>query len=58
MVSGTSRRDQVEVCLGQIGQPVGTLGYARQGRREYSIFSYGKRWLSDPTLLKSSTASR
>jgi len=39
-------REQVEVWLGQAGQRVGSLVYARQGRREHCAFAYADGWLS------------
>jgi len=36
---------QIDVCLGQRGQRVGSLVYARQGRREHCAFAYDEHWL-------------
>jgi len=44
-MAATVRR-QVDVCLGQAGMRVGSLVYARQGRREHCTFAYGDDWLS------------
>ena len=41
-----SVRQQVRVCVGRSGEPVGTLVYARQGRRENSAFAYEQSWLA------------
>ena len=39
-------RQQIDVCVGQVGVPVGTLVYVRQGRRENAVFSYDDNWLT------------
>jgi len=44
-MAATLRR-QVDVCLGQAGQRVGALIYARQGRREHCTFAYDDHWLA------------
>lgn len=41
-------RQQVGLCVGRAGLPVGTLVYVRQGRRENSAFAYDESWLADP----------
>jgi len=41
-------REQVRVCLGQAGRPIGKLIYVRSGAREYSYFAYSNDWLTDP----------
>lgn len=41
-------RQQVDVCIGQAGIPVGRLVYVRQGRRENAAFAYDEQWLSNP----------
>ncbi len=38
----------VAVCIGQSGQLVGQLTYAKAGGREYSTFAYDNAWLQDP----------
>jgi serine/threonine-protein kinase HipA len=43
-----SVRRQVQVCIGKTGQPVGSLVYVRQGRRENSAFAYDPGWLTHP----------
>jgi serine/threonine-protein kinase HipA len=39
-------QQQVAVCLGEAGVPVGTLIYTQQGQRSYSAFRYGEAWLA------------
>lgn len=39
---------QVEVCIGARGKPVGSLTYVKQGRRENTAFAYAPGWLIDP----------
>ncbi len=41
-----SARQQVRVCIGKAGEAVGTLVFARQGRRENSAFAYEQGWLA------------
>lgn len=41
-------RQQVQVCIGQAGLPLGSLLYVRQGQRENSAFAYHETWLADP----------
>jgi len=43
----TTLREQVQVYLGQAGQRIGTLVYARQGRREHCAFAYTDDWLAN-----------
>lgn len=38
-------RRQVQVSLGKAGLPLGTMVYARQGRREHVAFAYEPSWL-------------
>jgi len=40
-------REQVDVYLGQAGQRIGSLVYARQGRREHCAFAYDEGWLAN-----------
>lgn len=47
-VSLTQSRQQVRLCIGKAGLPVGTLVHVRQGRREHSAFAYDASWLSSP----------
>lgn len=44
-VVATIRR-QVQLCIGKVGLPVGSLVYVRQGRRENSAFAYDEDWLA------------
>jgi serine/threonine-protein kinase HipA len=48
MASSVKTRQQVQVCIGKAGLPVGSLGYTRQGRREHSDFAYAESWLANP----------
>ncbi len=41
-------RQQVQVCIGKAGLPVGSLVYVRQGRRENCAFAYDETWLANP----------
>ena len=43
-------RQQVQVCIGKAGLPVGSLVYVRQGRRENCAFAMGRR--STPQLIE------
>ncbi|MEW3667224.1 HipA N-terminal domain-containing protein [Pseudomonas aeruginosa] len=43
-----ANRQQVEVCIGKVGVPLGTLVYVRQGRREHCAFAYEESWLVNP----------
>jgi len=40
-------RQQVRLCLGKAGRPLGSLVYVRQGQRESSAFAYDDAWLTD-----------
>ena len=40
-------RQQVQLCIGKAGLPVGSLVYVRQGRRENSAFAYDAGWLAN-----------
>lgn len=44
----TQSRQQVRLCIGKAGLPVGALVHARQGRHEHSAFAYDAAWLSSP----------
>lgn len=46
MVLPTTVRQEVQVGIGQAGLPLGTLVYARQGRREHCAFAYDTAWLN------------
>lgn len=47
MVTAAPIRQQVQVCIGKIGLPVGSLVYVRQGRRENCAFAYDETWLAN-----------
>jgi serine/threonine-protein kinase HipA len=46
MATVASIRQQVPVCIGKAGLPLGSLVYVRQGRRENSAFAYDESWLA------------
>lgn len=48
MATLASTRQQVQVCIGKAGLPVGSLVYVRQGQRENSAFAYDDSWLASP----------
>jgi serine/threonine-protein kinase HipA len=48
MAAVASIRQQVQLCIGKTGAPVGSLVYVRQGRRENSAFAYDEDWLANP----------
>lgn len=48
MKSTPSIRQQIQLCLGNAGIPVGNLVYVKQGRRENTTFSYDESWLTSP----------
>jgi serine/threonine-protein kinase HipA len=48
-------KESVTVSLGQAGIPVGTLVYAKQGRRENTAFAYRAEWLANPAHFKVSS---
>lgn len=41
-------RQQVEICLGKAGIPLGQLNYVKQGQRENAAFAYDEAWLANP----------
>ena len=41
-------KHQVQVAIGAQAAPLGDLTFVRDGRREYSGFSYGQKWLQSP----------
>lgn len=41
-------KQQVAVCIGKAGTPVGTLVYVKHGRRENAAFAYDEHWLANP----------
>lgn len=48
MAAGTSGRQQVEVCIGKAGLPLGSLVYMKHGMRESCAFAYDESWLANP----------
>jgi serine/threonine-protein kinase HipA len=44
----TTTREQVQLCIGKAGVPVGTLVYVQQGKRENSAVAYDEAWLASP----------
>lgn len=48
MVAPTTLRQEIHVGIGKAGLPLGTLVYARQGRRERCAFAYDPAWLNNP----------
>lgn len=48
MVAPTALRQEVQVGIGKAGLALGTLVYARQGRREHCAFAYDLAWLNNP----------
>lgn len=41
-------RQQIQLCIGKAGTPVGSLVYVRQGRRENCAIAYDEAWLASP----------
>lgn len=41
-------RQQVQLCIGKAGLPVGSLVYIRLGRCENRAFAYDESWLANP----------
>lgn len=50
--SSVNIRQQVDVCIGQSGVPVGSLTYVQQGQRENTAFAYDPGWLTNPNRFK------
>jgi serine/threonine-protein kinase HipA len=48
MVTAAPIRQQVQVCIGKAGLPLGSLVYVQQGRRENCAFTYDEAWLTNP----------
>lgn len=48
MATSAPIRQQVQVCIGKAGLPLGSLVYVQQGRRENCAFAYDEAWLSSP----------
>ena len=44
-MNAQSFRQTAHVCVGSVGHEVGELTFVRDGRREYSAFSYDRSWL-------------
>jgi serine/threonine-protein kinase HipA len=47
MKAVTAIRQQVQVCIGNVGTSVGSLIYVKQGRRENTTFAYDESWLAN-----------
>lgn len=45
-------KQQVEICLGKAGIPLGRLTYVKQGQRENTSFAYDESWLANPDRFK------
>lgn len=52
MKASVNIRQQVDVCIGQVGTLVGSLTYVKQGQRENTAFVYGQTWLTNPDRFK------
>jgi serine/threonine-protein kinase HipA len=48
MATGAPTRQQVRVCIGKAGLPLGSLVYVQQGRRQHCAFAYDEQWLASP----------
>lgn len=48
MAVAAPSRQQVQVCIGKAGLPLGSLVYMKQGRRENCAFAYDENWLNSP----------
>ncbi|MGY6270618.1 type II toxin-antitoxin system HipA family toxin [Achromobacter denitrificans] len=48
MATAAPIRQQVRVCIGKAGLPLGSLVYVQQGRRENCAFAYDEAWLANP----------
>ena len=48
MAVAVPSRQQVQVCIGKAGLPLGSLVYMKQGRRENCAFAYDETWLNNP----------
>jgi len=51
MAVAAPSRQQLQVCIGKAGLPLGTLVYLKQGRRENCAFAYDEAWLANPARL-------
>lgn len=52
MKSVVNIKQQVDVCIGKAGIPVGSLTYVKQGQRENTAFVYEETWLANPDKFK------
>ena len=50
-----SLRQQLQICIGKAGYLVGELTYAKDGRREFSSFTYAREWLASRERFQVST---
>jgi serine/threonine-protein kinase HipA len=50
MKSSVQTRQQVTICIGKAGIPVGELIYVKQGQRENTAFAYAPGWLTKPDI--------
>jgi serine/threonine-protein kinase HipA len=48
MAAAAPIRQQVQLCLGKMDLPVGSLVFVRQGQRENCAFAYDEAWLANP----------
>ncbi|KAA0910332.1 hypothetical protein [Pusillimonas sp. ANT_WB101] len=46
MATAAPTRQQVRVCIGNAGLPLGSLVYVRHGRRDSSAFAFEETWLA------------
>lgn len=47
-IARSASKVELDVCLGQVGIPVGTLVHVKDGPREFSHFAYQEEWLVNP----------
>ena len=55
MAVAAPSRQQVQVCIGKAGMPLGSLVYMKQGQRENCAFAYDEIWLNSPAHFNVST---
>lgn len=55
MAVAAPSRQQVQVCIGKAGMPLGSLVYMQHGRRENCAFAYDETWLNSPAHFNVST---
>lgn len=48
MTVAAPTRQQVQVCIGKVGLPLGSLVYVQQGPRQNCAFAYDETWLISP----------